>query len=141
MARAPRSHHRRRTQVRSVLSPPSPPSSSAPILTYSTTYASGILTYRELTRAGFSAHIYERDSHPGGNWHYTEQTPVDAPVPNAPVEVGDYVPSLPPRGVELPYTVVGREGGWEEGWREFRAPKPVWASLRSNAPAVSVFWV
>lgn len=66
---------------------------------------------------------------------------MDAPVPNAPIEVGDYVPSLPPDGVEVPYTVE-EEGEWEEGWREFRAPKPVWASLRSNAPAVSTsVWV
>ncbi|KII86697.1 hypothetical protein PLICRDRAFT_55612 [Plicaturopsis crispa FD-325 SS-3] len=96
---------------------------------------SGLITYRELTKAGFEAHIYERDNVPGGNWHYTEEIPTDAPVPNAPVELSDYVPSLPPAGAQLPYIVESADG-WTEQWREHSGPKPVWASLHSNVAAI-----
>lgn len=83
--------------------------------------------------------VYERDSVPGGNWHYTDEAPLDAPVPNAPIAVGDYTPSLPSDGVAFPYSSekAGSESENAELRRAHRAPKPIWASLRSNAPAVS----
>lgn len=83
-------------------------------------------------------HVYERDDSPGGNWHYTDEIPVDAPIPNADISVGDFRPFLPPKDVPLPYV---KEYTDEEYGREIRrahrAPKPLWASLKSNAPAVS----
>jgi hypothetical protein len=83
--------------------------------------------------------IYERDSVPGGNWHYTDETPVDAPIPNAPIAIGDFAPSLPPKGVELPYTEEYKEGKVTQHYRRVhRAPKPIWVSLKSNAPAVGL---
>ncbi|KAH9942818.1 hypothetical protein B0H21DRAFT_750028 [Amylocystis lapponica] len=86
----------------------------------------GMLSYRELSQAGFQVHVFERDDVPGGNWHYTEEAPVNAPVPNADIAVGDYVPSLPPPGYH---------GAAAEHKRRHRGPKPVWESLKSNAPA------
>ncbi|KAH9942798.1 hypothetical protein B0H21DRAFT_695998 [Amylocystis lapponica] len=94
----------------------------------------GMLVYRELTQAGFQVHVFERDDVPGGNWHYTEETPVDAPIPNADIAVGDYVPSYPPPDVQLPYTEE-IHGAAAEHRRQHRAPKPVWDSLTLNAPA------
>jgi len=95
---------------------------------------SGLIAYRELTHAGLKAHIFERDSVPGGNWHYTEETPAPAPIPNADVIIGDFTPSLPPTGVGLPYTEEYNDNAAQLK-RDHRAPKPVWESLHSNAPA------
>ncbi|TFK70904.1 FAD/NAD(P)-binding domain-containing protein [Pluteus cervinus] len=99
----------------------------------------GLLAYRELSQAGFDTHLYERDDVPGGNWHYTDETPLDAPIPNIEVAVGDYVPSLPPKGVEFPYVEVYEDSrdelGYEERRREHRGPKALWKTLTSNVPA------
>ncbi|KAJ7171017.1 hypothetical protein C8R46DRAFT_993185 [Mycena filopes] len=95
---------------------------------------SGLIAYRELTGAGFSrVRVFERDHVPGGNWHYTEETPLDAPIPNADPAIGDFVPSVPPPGTSLP--LEEHYSDWETRWREHRGPKPVWESLESNAPA------
>ncbi|KAF8654315.1 hypothetical protein AX16_003542 [Volvariella volvacea WC 439] len=99
----------------------------------------GLIAYRELTRAGFDAYLFERDHAPGGNWHYSDEIPVDAPIPNADVSIGDYIPDLPPQNVRLPFEVVHKETEDDESYkqrrREFRGPKPLWKSLNSNAPA------
>jgi len=84
--------------------------------------------------------MFERDSVPGGNWHYTDETPVDAPIPNADVAVGDYMPSLPPGGVELPYSEEyldddSDRNSYFDRRREHRGPKPIWKSLTSNVPS------
>ncbi|KAG5636526.1 hypothetical protein H0H81_007723 [Sphagnurus paluster] len=63
---------------------------------------SGLINYREFTHAGFDVRVFERDTLPGGNWHYSEEAPNNTPIPNAHISVGDYIPSLPPKGVELP---------------------------------------
>ncbi|KAJ7471178.1 hypothetical protein B0H11DRAFT_2040725 [Mycena galericulata] len=96
---------------------------------------SGLVAYREFSGAGFEqVRVFERDDVPGGNWHYTEETPVDAPIPNVDPSVGDFVPSLPPPGTVLPFEQHYYSDG-EARWREHRGPKPVWESLESNAPA------
>ncbi|KAJ7078504.1 hypothetical protein C8R44DRAFT_825339 [Mycena epipterygia] len=95
---------------------------------------SGLIAHREFTGAGFArVRVFERDDVPGGNWHYTEQTPLDAPIPNVDPSIGDFVPSLPRPGTSFP--VEENYSDWEEQWREHRGPKPVWESLESNAPA------
>ncbi len=105
--------------------------------TLSLTFHSGLIAYRELAKDGFDVHVFERDNLPGGNWHYTEEIPLDAPVPNADIVVADYEPSLPPDGVELPYTEVQRDRAQAAfDRRAHRSPKPVWYSLKTNAPAV-----
>ncbi|KAF8553186.1 FAD/NAD(P)-binding domain-containing protein [Imleria badia] len=95
---------------------------------------SGLVAYRELTEAGFDVRIFERDSVPGGNWHYTEEVPPDAPVPNTPTALADFVPSLPPAGVDLPYSEVFEDEDGEAR-RDHRGPKPIWESLTLNAPS------
>jgi hypothetical protein len=80
--------------------------------------------------------MFERDDVPGGNWHYTDQTPKDAPIPNADPSVADYEPSIP---ATLPFEelyVDDHSFFWR--WKDHRAPKPLWASLESNAPSVRV---
>ncbi|KAJ7723278.1 hypothetical protein DFH07DRAFT_971626 [Mycena maculata] len=97
---------------------------------------SGLIAYREFAGAGFEqVRVFERDDVPGGNWHYTEQTPLDAPIPNVDPSVGDFVPSLPPPGASLPFQEHYSLSDWETRWREHSGPKPVWESLESNAPA------
>jgi cation diffusion facilitator CzcD-associated flavoprotein CzcO len=97
---------------------------------------SGLIAYREFTEAGFQrVRLFERDDVPGGNWHYTDETPLDAPIPNAEPAVADYTPSLPPNLTNLPIEEHYRSD-WEARWREHRGPRPVWESLESNSPAV-----
>uniref|UniRef100_A0A0W0EY60 FAD/NAD(P)-binding domain-containing protein n=1 Tax=Moniliophthora roreri TaxID=221103 RepID=A0A0W0EY60_MONRR len=100
--------------------------------------AGGLLSYRELTRAGFDVRVFERDSIPGGNWRYTEEVALDAPIPNAPPVVADFEPSLPPDNVNLPYEKV-HKGVPEEELARIRRdhylPRPLWSSLKSNAPS------
>jgi thioredoxin reductase len=95
----------------------------------------GMIAYRELTQAGFESRLFERDDMPGGNWHYTNEIPLDAPVPNADPSVADYMPSLPPEGINLPFTIEYRDGGCQERKRSHRAPKAIYDSLTTNAPS------
>ncbi|KAI0788896.1 hypothetical protein C8Q75DRAFT_793645 [Abortiporus biennis] len=98
----------------------------------------GLISYREFVQAGFDVRLFDRDDHPGGNWHYSEEVSPDAPIPNADPSIGDYIPSLPPKGAKLPYTeeyVDDDVAVSLERRRGHRAPKPLWASLKSNAPA------
>jgi hypothetical protein len=98
----------------------------------------GLIAHRELLDAGYEVHSFERDNVPGGNWHYTDEAPVDAPVPNRDIATGDYIPSLPPKGAEFPYVEV-YHGAKQNAYRArvHRGPKPIWYTLTSNAPAVS----
>ncbi|KAF9442644.1 FAD/NAD(P)-binding domain-containing protein [Macrolepiota fuliginosa MF-IS2] len=96
----------------------------------------GLIAHRELAKDGFDVHVFERDTQPGGNWHYTDEVPLDAPVPNANIAVADFAPSLPPNGVKFPYEEEYRnktQAGFYQ--RAHRAPKPIWYGLTSNAPA------
>ncbi|KAJ8082717.1 hypothetical protein PM082_008573 [Marasmius tenuissimus] len=100
----------------------------------------GLVSYREFLRAGYDVKLYERDERPGGVWHYSEEVPLNAPVPNAAPASADYKPCLPPKGATLPYEEVYIDQDPQElseQRRAHRAPKPIWASLKSNAPAVS----
>jgi cation diffusion facilitator CzcD-associated flavoprotein CzcO len=100
---------------------------------------SGLIAYREFSRAGYDVHVFERDNSPGGNWHYTEETHPNVSVPNKNISVGDFTPSLPPTGAKLPYIeVYQNEKIGEELQRDHRSPKPIWASLSSNVPAVHI---
>ena len=102
-------------------------------ITYRT--CSGLIAYRELTEAGLDVRIFERDSVPGGNWHYTEEVPLDAPVPNAPCPVADFTPSVLPASVDLPHSKEFEDDG--RVWRGHRSPKPIWESMNCNMPSVS----
>ncbi|KAF5319574.1 hypothetical protein D9619_008495 [Psilocybe cf. subviscida] len=98
----------------------------------------GLISYRELSQTGFDVHLFERDSVPGGNWHYTDEVAVNTSIPSNPnVSIGDFTPSLPPKGVMYPYIEIYRDGVTENAVRRraHRAPKPIWESLTSNIPA------
>lgn len=95
---------------------------------------SGLAAYHELDKAGYDVYLFERDTVPGGNWHYTDETPVKEPIPNADVSVGDFVPSLPPEGARLPYEEHYEGNVSDEMLRAHRGPKPIWNSLQTNAP-------
>ncbi|KAF5388992.1 hypothetical protein D9757_005129 [Collybiopsis confluens] len=99
--------------------------------------AGGLVTYREFTRQGFQVRVFERDSVPGGNWHYTEEVPIDAPIPNLDPSIADFRPSLPPEGAPWPYEQ--RLDGLEpkvvrDIKKEHRAPKPIFDRLNTTNP-------
>ncbi|KAJ7499445.1 hypothetical protein FB451DRAFT_1205463 [Mycena latifolia] len=99
---------------------------------------SGLQAYRELVDAGFeTVRIFERDSVPGVNWHYTEETPLPAPVPNEDPKIADYEPSLPDSALpfERFYADHNDSMTTAERWRRHRAPHALWRSLTSNVPA------
>ncbi|KAH7921864.1 FAD/NAD(P)-binding domain-containing protein [Leucogyrophana mollusca] len=96
--------------------------------------ASALLAYRDFVQAGFEVRLFERDNVPGGNWHYTDEAPADTPVPNVAIPLADFVPSFAPAGVDLPYSVDYENDA--EIRKDHRGPKPVWESLRSNAPSI-----
>ncbi|KAF7303676.1 Dimethylaniline monooxygenase [Mycena indigotica] len=97
---------------------------------------SGLIAYREFNRGDFeTVRVFERDSVPGGNWHYTEETPLDAPIPNVDPAIGDFQPSLPPVGRSLPTEEYYLGDEANQRWRDHRGPKPLWESLKSNAPS------
>ena len=104
---------------------------TSPLTTF---LCSGLTAYRELTEVSLDVCIFERDSIPGGNWHYTEEVPVDAPAPNVPAPIGDVVPSLPPTGVKLPYSEVFENGG--KIHKDHTGPKAIWESMTCNLPSV-----
>ncbi|KAF8556442.1 FAD/NAD(P)-binding domain-containing protein [Imleria badia] len=94
---------------------------------------SGMIAYRELTEAGLEVRVFERDSVPGGNWHYTDEVPLDAPVPNVPCPIADFVPSVLSASVDLPHSEEFEDDGKIR--RDHRGPKPIWESLTSNTPS------
>ncbi|KAJ3872989.1 FAD/NAD(P)-binding domain-containing protein [Lentinula edodes] len=101
--------------------------------------AGGLIAYHQFSRLNnFHVRLFERDSMPGGNWHYTaNETSPNAPVPNFPTSTADFEPDLPPVGVKLPYE-ESFEGVEEERVLEVkidqRAPKPIWERLGATGP-------
>ncbi|KAH7872534.1 uncharacterized protein C8R40DRAFT_1071740 [Lentinula edodes] len=102
-------------------------------------YSSGLIAYDQFSRLNnFYVRLFERDSMPGGNWHYTaNETSPNAPVPNFPTSKADFEPDLPPDGVKLPYE-KSFEGVEEQRVLEVkidqRAPKPIWERLGATGP-------
>ncbi|KAJ3887054.1 FAD/NAD(P)-binding domain-containing protein [Lentinula edodes] len=101
--------------------------------------AGGLIAYDQFSRLNnFYVRLFERDSMPGGNWHYTaNETSPNAPVPNFPTSKADFEPDLPPDGVKLPYE-KSFEGVEEQRVLEVkidqRAPKPIWERLGATGP-------
>lgn len=82
-----------------------------------------------LRQAGYDVHVFERGDSPGGNWHYTDESLSESPVPNVDISVADFEPSLPPKGAKLPYTKEYRSGKiGEELQKVRRSSRPIWAS-------------
>ena len=102
-----------------------------PLISYS-----GLVAYCDFAQAGLDVWLFERDTVPGGTWHYIKEAHTKTPMPNANVSVGDFVPSLPPEGVVLPYEEPYEGEMSEETLRVHRSPKPIWKSLRTSTPPV-----
>ncbi|KAF9067741.1 hypothetical protein BDP27DRAFT_1225424 [Rhodocollybia butyracea] len=88
----------------------------------------GLVAYRELAQLGFEVRVLERNSVPGGNWHYTNET-LPSPVPNLDVSEADFRPDIPPDNIQLPY---------EKTWNRVE-PQTV-AKLRQDHQGVSPIW-
>ncbi|OCF34401.1 hypothetical protein I316_03915 [Kwoniella heveanensis BCC8398] len=87
--------------------------------------------------------IFERDDAPGGNWHYTSETPRSVPLSLLESDKwweADYTPIIPESqdlSKEITYAVGENMTADEavERYREFRLPKPIWKSMRTNSPS------
>ncbi|WWD04372.1 hypothetical protein V865_002441 [Kwoniella europaea PYCC6329] len=105
---------------------------------------SGLLAYRALAQTDHfdKIRVFERDSTPGGNWHYSDEEAKAVPIERGTTDdwwKSDYVPTIP---TKLPshdiYTVKGNDTLKDEleGRRiNQRQPKPLWKNLRANTPA------
>ncbi|KAF7368661.1 Dimethylaniline monooxygenase [Mycena venus] len=94
---------------------------------------SGLQAAANLLTANLSVRLFERAPAPGGNWFYTEETPVREAYP----ETNSTTPATLP--TEFPATHYYEEGedgvSLDERWREHWQPRPVWYNLRTNSPA------
>ncbi|KAF9047111.1 FAD/NAD(P)-binding domain-containing protein [Hymenopellis radicata] len=99
----------------------------------------GLISYRELSQAGFDVRVFERDNAPGGNWHYSEETAGAPPIPNKDPAWADYEPSLPD---QVPFQKVYQDGSEEavlKRLRDHRRPRPLWDSLTTTSPSIPEF--
>ncbi|KAJ6456008.1 hypothetical protein C8R47DRAFT_1060599 [Mycena vitilis] len=91
----------------------------------------GLQAAAHLMDANLNVRLFERAPSPGGNWFYTEETPVREAYP--------YVPELEAQLDNLPATNYYEEGddgmSLDYRWKEHWQPRPVWSDLHSNAPA------
>ncbi|KAF8589228.1 FAD/NAD(P)-binding domain-containing protein [Ramaria rubella] len=89
-----------------------------------------------LLQHGFQVRLFERDTVPGGNWRYTDETPIDVDYSDKPLPIAGYQPDIPP---VLPFskTFKDGEGGYSlsNRFKEHWLPRPIWNSLSTNSPA------
>ncbi|KAF8208943.1 hypothetical protein K438DRAFT_1811469 [Mycena galopus ATCC 62051] len=94
---------------------------------------SGLQAAAHLLAANLSVRLFERAPSPGGNWFYTEETPVREVYP----ETDSTTPESPPS--EFPSTKYHEEGegglSLAERWTKHWRPRPVWLNMRTNTPA------
>ncbi|KAJ7245444.1 FAD/NAD-P-binding domain-containing protein [Mycena rebaudengoi] len=95
----------------------------------------GLQAAAKLIEHNFTVRLFERAPHPGGNWLYSEETPVREPYPDKPVGQTAEIPA------RLPATRYYHEGDdgltLEDRWTEHWQPRPLWDSLHINTPKVS----
>ncbi|KAJ7848780.1 FAD/NAD-P-binding domain-containing protein [Mycena leptocephala] len=94
----------------------------------------GLQAAAKLVEHNFTVRLFERAPLPGGNWMYTDETPVREPYPDKPFNETAYIPE------NLPATHYYKEGddgiSLEDRWKEHWQPRPLWDSLHTNSPAV-----
>ncbi|KAJ7154806.1 FAD/NAD-P-binding domain-containing protein [Mycena filopes] len=94
----------------------------------------GLQAAAKFIEHNFTVRLFDRAPGPGGNWHYTDETPVRESYPDKPFNDTAYIPE------HLPATHYYREGeddvSLEDRWKEHWQPRPVWNSLHTNSPAV-----
>ncbi|KAF8189994.1 FAD/NAD-P-binding domain-containing protein [Mycena galopus ATCC 62051] len=94
----------------------------------------GLQAAAKLIEHNFTVRLFDRAPSPGGNWFYTDETPVREPYPDKPFDELPYIPEVLPA---THYYVEGEEGiSLEDRWKEHWQPRPVWNSLHTNSPAV-----
>ncbi|KAJ7136167.1 FAD/NAD-P-binding domain-containing protein [Mycena epipterygia] len=94
----------------------------------------GLQAAAKLVEHNFTVRLFDRSPSPGGNWFYTDETPVREPYPDKPA---DETASIPERLPATHYYGEGDEGiTLEDRWKEHWQPRPVWNNLHTNSPAV-----
>ncbi|KAJ7659312.1 FAD/NAD-P-binding domain-containing protein [Mycena polygramma] len=93
----------------------------------------GLQAAAHLLATNLSVRLFERAPSPGGNWFYTEETPVREVYPNGTTKVPK------PNLGTLPASHYYEEGddglSLEYRWKEHWQPRPVWSNLHTNSPA------
>ncbi|KAJ6526811.1 hypothetical protein B0H19DRAFT_1275646 [Mycena capillaripes] len=94
---------------------------------------SGLQAAANLLAANLNVRLFEQAPSPGGNWLYTEETPVRETYPDTKPPATEALPD------KFPATSYYEEGdggiSLEERWKEHWQPRPVWYSLHTNTPA------
>ncbi|KAJ7749266.1 FAD/NAD-P-binding domain-containing protein [Mycena maculata] len=94
----------------------------------------GLQAAAKLVEHNFTVRLFDRAPSPGGNWFYTDETPVREPYPDTPINETAYIPG------DLPATHYYKEGeegiSLEDRWKEHWQPRPLWDNLHTNSPAV-----
>ncbi|KAJ6622641.1 FAD/NAD-P-binding domain-containing protein [Mycena sp. CBHHK59/15] len=95
----------------------------------------GLQAGAKLIAHNFTVRLFERAPDPGGNWLYSDETPLREPYPDKPVGETAQLPA------QLPATRYYHEGdegvSLDDRWKEHWQPRPVWDSLHTNSPKVS----
>ncbi|KAJ7862931.1 FAD/NAD-P-binding domain-containing protein [Mycena olivaceomarginata] len=93
----------------------------------------GLQAAAKLIEHNFTVRLFERAPHPGGNWLYSEETPVRES--DKPLGQTAEIPA------QLPVTRYYNEGDdgltLDDRWTEHWQPRPLWKSLHINTPKVS----
>ncbi|KAJ7166513.1 FAD/NAD-P-binding domain-containing protein [Mycena crocata] len=93
----------------------------------------GLQAAAKLVSHNFTVRLFDRAPAPGGNWFYTDETPVREAYPDK-LDDSAYIPATLPA---TRYYVEGEEGvSLEDRWKEHWHPRPVWDNLHTNSPAV-----
>ncbi|KAJ7250079.1 hypothetical protein B0H12DRAFT_1121475 [Mycena haematopus] len=95
----------------------------------------GLQAAAKLLEHNFTLRLFDRAPHPGGNWLYSEDTPLRESYPDKPNGDTTKIPA------HLPTEHYYNEGddGWtlNDRWTEHWRPRPVWYNLFTNSPKVS----
>ncbi|KAJ6583889.1 FAD/NAD-P-binding domain-containing protein [Mycena vulgaris] len=95
----------------------------------------GLQAAAKLVEHNFTVRLFERAPHPGGNWLYSEETPLREPYPDRPLDQKAEIPAQLPA---IQYYNDGDDGlTLDERWTEHWQPRPLWDSLHTNSPKVS----
>ncbi|KAJ7031225.1 FAD/NAD-P-binding domain-containing protein [Mycena alexandri] len=93
----------------------------------------GLQAAAHLLEAILTVRLFERAPSLGGNWCYTEETPVREEYPQTNSKL---LEDLPDKYPATRYHEEGDSGiALEERWRKHWQPRPVWYALRTNTPA------
>ncbi|KAJ7738333.1 FAD/NAD-P-binding domain-containing protein [Mycena metata] len=96
---------------------------------------SGLQAAAKLIEHNFTVRLFEAAEHPGGIWHYSEETPLREAYPDKPIEHAADIP------IKIPATRYYCEGDngltLDDRWRQHWRPRPMWDNLHANSPKAS----